>query len=82
MWNVNLWRKDILQVLFQCSSGDGAATEVTMHWSAEDPGKIFGVGIRYLSPRLPDCLRAHPASNYPLGTGIIFLILAHPVYKI
>jgi len=23
MWNVNLWRKDILQVLFQCSSGRG-----------------------------------------------------------
>ena len=48
-WNVNLWGKDILQVLFQCSSGDSEVTIVTMHWSAEDPGKIFGGGKRYLS---------------------------------
>lgn len=42
MWNVNLWRKDILQVLFQYSIGDSMASVVTMDWSAEDPGKIFG----------------------------------------
>jgi hypothetical protein len=38
MWNVNLWKKDVLQVLFQCSSEGSAANLVTMAWSAEDPG--------------------------------------------
>jgi hypothetical protein len=42
MWNVILWKKDIVQVLFQSSSGDSAATLVIMDWSAEDPGKNFG----------------------------------------
>ena len=42
MWNVYLWRKDILQVLFQCGSGDSAATVLIVDWSTEDPSKIFG----------------------------------------
>jgi hypothetical protein len=41
-WSVNLWSKNILQVLFQCSIGDSVASVVTLDWSPEDPGKIFG----------------------------------------
>lgn len=55
MWNVYLWRKDILQFLFQYSSWDSAATLLATDWSAEDPGKIFGGGKRNLSsPERPD----------------------------
>jgi hypothetical protein len=42
MWNVNLWKKDILQVLFQYSAGGSVTSVVTMDLSAEDRGKIFG----------------------------------------
>jgi hypothetical protein len=42
MWNVNLWRKDILPVLFQYNIGGSVTSVVTMDLSAEDPGKIFG----------------------------------------